>query len=178
MTIMTSTRIKVRSLTVISLLMVLLISTGCHTHKKNTHLTERSFEQIHFHNIDGVQSDLVREAYEWMGTPYAYAHSEKGEGTDCSGMVLKVYENVTGVKLPRNSAKQAEFCRQIDEREVECGDLVFFATGHEPDKISHVGMMVEEGKFIHASSKKGVLISDLNTPYYMRTFIMFGRVPR
>lgn len=120
---------------------------------------------------------IVEEAMTWIGTPYAYAKNDKTEGTDCSGMVLTVYEEVLGKKLPRNSAKQAEFCIPLDPGEVVIGDLVFFATGKDPDKISHVGIMIDEVNFVHASSKRGVVVSRIDTPYYIRTFKMFGRVP-
>ena len=60
-----------------------------------------------------------------MGTPYKYAGSDKGKGTDCSGLVTKVYLDVTGKKLPRNSKQQAEFCKKIGKRSVKAGDLVF-----------------------------------------------------
>ncbi len=114
---------------------------------------------------------------EWLGTPYAYAKSDKGDGTDCSGMVLQVYLSICDIKLPRNSAKQAEFCKKIEPDDVKVGDLVFFATGKDPDKISHVGIMIDDVSFIHASTSKGVVISRIDTPYYIRTFKMFGRVP-
>ena len=90
-------------------------------------------------------------------------------------MGLKVYEKATGIKLPRNSAKQAEFCRELKGKDVKVGDLAFFATGKDPKKISHVGIMINDKEFIHASTRKGVVISDITTPYYERTFIMFGR---
>lgn len=70
-------------------------------------------------------------------------------------MVLSVYEKVTGVKLPRNSAKQAEFCIPVKKKQLKIGDLVFFATGKNPDRISHVGIMVNDCEFIHASASKG-----------------------
>lgn len=54
---------------------------------------------------------------------------------------------------------------------------MFFATGHDPEKISHVGIMIDDVCFVHASTKKGVIVSRIDTPYYIRTFIMFGRVP-
>lgn len=121
--------------------------------------------------------NVVKEAMQWEGTPYKYAGSEKGGGTDCSGMVMAVYEKTTGVKLPRNSANQAEFCKEIHADDLKIGDLCFFATGKDPNRISHVGIMIDETRFIHSSTSKGVVISDITTPYYTRTFIQFGRVP-
>ncbi len=120
---------------------------------------------------------IVKEAQGWLGTPYGYGRAEKGVACDCSGMVMSVYEKVTGIKLPRNSAKQQEFCKKLKKKDVKVGDLCFFATGKDPDKVSHVGIMVDEKNFIHASTSKGVGISDINQPYYIRTFKGYGRVP-
>lgn len=128
--------------------------------------------------LDDDQYALVEEALEWLGTPYAYACDSKGKGTDCSGMTLRLYEDVLSVKLPRNSAKQAEACKEIDKDDLRPGDLVFFATGKDPERISHVGMMLTADEFIHASSRKGVVINSLSTPYYIRTYIRSGRVRR
>lgn len=119
---------------------------------------------------------IIEEAYTWLGTPYGYAHAEKGVATDCSGMVLRVFEKTAGIKLPRNSAKQAEFCKEIKKKDVKGGDLVFFATGKDPERISHVGIMVDDCSFIHASSSKGVVVSKITQSYYVRTFRVFGRV--
>ena len=120
---------------------------------------------------------IVKEASGWLGTPYGYGRAEKGRACDCSGMVMSVYEEVTGVKLPRNSAQQQEFCRKLKEKDVRVGDLCFFATGKDPDKTSHVGIMIDDTNFIHASTSKGVVVSDITQPYYVRTFKGFGRVP-
>lgn len=127
--------------------------------------------------LSGLQKKLLEEAYSWLGTPYAYAKQDKGVGTDCSGMVMSVYLKATGCKLPRNSAKQADYCKPLEEKEAATGDLVFFATGSDPKKVSHVGIVVDHDRFIHASSSKGVVLSTLKSPYFTRTFLMFGRVP-
>ena len=124
-----------------------------------------------------TQQMIVEEARTWLGTPYKYAKAEKGEGTDCSGMVMKVYEQAAGCKIPRNSAKQAEYCRKVKETEVDTGDLVFFATGSDPEKVSHVGIVVDSDSFIHASSSKGVVISKISNAYFAQRLLMFGRVP-
>lgn len=121
---------------------------------------------------------LVEEARTWLGTPYVYAADKKGEGTDCSGMVMQVYLAALDYALPRNSARQAEFCLRIDAEEAEAGDLVFFATGKDPKKVSHVGLLVDRESFIHASSSKGVVVSKLSNPWYAARLLMYGRVPQ
>ncbi len=128
-------------------------------------------------DLSKSDSNILKEASSWLGTPYGYGCAEKGKACDCSGMVMSVYEKVTGVKLPRNSAQQQEFCKNLKKKDVRVGDLCFFATGKDPDKTSHVGIMVDETNFIHASTSKGVVVSDITQPYYERTFKGFGRVP-
>lgn len=128
--------------------------------------------------LDKEQRALIEESLTWLGTPYRYAADVKGEGTDCSGMMLRLYMDILGKPLPRNSAKQAEVCDEVKKEDLRPGDLVFFATGRDPKRISHVGMMLTAEEFIHASSSKGVVINSLYTPYYTRTYIFGGRVKR
>lgn len=122
------------------------------------------------------QRRLIREAETWLGTPYQYAAAEKGVGADCSGLVMKVFEKIYNIKLPRNSAKQAEYCVTLESNDVRSGDLVFFATGEDKELISHVGIMLDNQHFLHASSSKGVVVSDILNPYYSRTFLRYGRI--
>lgn len=170
-----------RCLLVISIGLIICLSS-CHTHKKNKNQSAGiNREEILIkkqHPVTKEQEAILEEAYSWLGTPYKYAAQEKGKGTDCSGLVMMVYEVSTGEKIPRNSAKQAEYCEKIEASEVDKGDLVFFATGKDPNRVSHVGIIVDTDSFIHASSSKGVIISDLKNNYYQRTFKMYGRVPR
>ena len=164
-----------KNLLIFLLIAIVLGMTSCRTSQKLTDSgRSHSFET----STERKYGEVVTEAHSWIGTPYKYASQEKGVGTDCSGMVMIVYETTTGEKLPRNSAKQAEFCEEINIEDVKEGDLVFFATGKDPTIVSHVGIMIDKEKFIHASSSKGVVISSLNNSYYQSRLIMFGRVPR
>lgn len=153
--------------------------SSCKSHKSISGYDAKPHQEVTINvgNATPTQKKIAEEAYSWIGTPYTYAKAEKGKGTDCSGMVMVIYENITGEKIPRNSAKQAEFCNRIADEDVATGDLVFFATGNDADKISHVGIVVDSENFIHASSSKGVVLSKISNPYYVRTFKMFGRVP-
>lgn len=173
---------------IILIIILSILVGGCATSKhspkrsvRNKYKKERVIkkshkEKIKVRNLTGIRKEIVEEALDWEGTPYRYAGYTKGEGTDCSGMVLSVYLDIAGIKLPRNSAKQAEFCKHINSSNVEPGDLVFFATGKDPSRVSHVGIMIDEDRFIHASTSKGVVISNVSAPYYQRTFKGFGRV--
>ncbi|MDE5871027.1 MAG: C40 family peptidase [Muribaculaceae bacterium] len=128
-------------------------------------------------DISKARKRIVEEAMTWKGTPYGYGKAEKGKASDCSGMVVSVYLKVTGIKLPRNSAQQKDFCKVLKKKDVEIGDLCFFATGKDPDKVSHVGIMIDDRNFIHSSTSKGVVVSDITQPYWIKTFKGFGRVP-
>lgn len=123
------------------------------------------------------RKQIVEEAQTWLGTPYKYDAKEKGVGTDCSGLVMQVFLAALDYPIPRNSAKQAEFCRPLKQAEIQAGDLVFFATGKDPAKVSHVGILIDTEQFIHASSSKGVVVSKLANPWYAQRLLMFGRIP-
>lgn len=138
-------------------------------------MNENRLESDAAKGLKGDERKIVEEAFEWMGTPYAYGRQDKGVATDCSGMVMLVYEKALGCKLPRNSAKQAEACDEIDHKRVKTGDLVFFIT-NGGNKINHVGIMIDNTEFIHASSH-GVMVSSMETDYYKKHLVKFCRVP-
>ncbi|MDE7388038.1 MAG: C40 family peptidase [Muribaculaceae bacterium] len=119
-------------------------------------------------------SRLVKEARKWIGTPYRYGGVTRS-GVDCSGLVMELYREVYGIKLPRSSAAQQEFCVGIPYKELAPGDLVFFATGRG-SMVSHVGLYIGSDRMIHASSSRGVIESGLNEKYYQLTFHSAGRV--
>lgn len=119
---------------------------------------------------------LYKELKRWLGTPYSYAAHTCGEGTDCSGLVMEVYQTIYGVKLHRNSAKMLEVnCRIIDYDDLREGDLVFFCTNDE-GRVSHVGIYLKDSKFVHASSSRGVTVDDLRQNYYATHFHAAARV--
>ncbi|MBE6319173.1 MAG: NlpC/P60 family protein [Bacteroidales bacterium] len=122
-----------------------------------------------------IRDELVNEARKWLGAKYKYGGHSKN-GTDCSGMVMEVYLAVCDYKLPRSSKEQQEFCKKIDKDELRKGDLVFFVTGKNKKRVSHVGLYIGGDDFIHSSSSKGVIISSLNQNYYKRTYHSSGRV--
>lgn len=120
---------------------------------------------------------LYDECRQWLGVPYLYGGQDK-DGTDCSGFVMQVYKAVYDRKIERNSARIFERnCEEIDKDELREGDLVFFVTGRT-GRISHVGLYLKDGKFVHASSSRGVRVSDLGENYYVKHFKCAGRVRR
>lgn len=117
---------------------------------------------------------LLNEANQWLGTPYKYGGSTK-DGVDCSGFVMQVYLSSLAIKLPRNSKEQSDYCTPANKTELIPGDLLFFGSGKT---ISHVGIFIGDSRMIHASTSKGVIISDINEEYYIRNFKGSGKVEK
>lgn len=117
---------------------------------------------------------LLNEASQWLGTPYKYGGESKS-GVDCSGFVMQVYLSSLAIKLPRNSKEQSDYCTPTKKTELVPGDLLFFGSGKS---ISHVGIFIGDTRMIHASSSKGVIISDINEEYYLRNFKGSGKVEK
>lgn len=120
---------------------------------------------------------LVEEAITWLGTPYRFGGQDYS-GTDCSGLTMKVYDKALGIKIPRNSAEQQKFCSGISQNALKAGDLIFFCTGRDRNRVSHVGIYIGDGKFIHSSSSRGVIVSALGENYYVTHYHSSGFVPR
>ena len=112
-------------------------------------------------------SDVVRTAYAYRGTRYRYGGSARG-GFDCSGFTRYVYAQ-RGVELPHSSRAQYSTGKVVSKSSMKPGDLVFFSTTRRG--ISHVGIYVGDGKFVHASSARGrVRVDSLNSGYYSERF--------
>lgn len=120
---------------------------------------------------------LYSECASWLGASYKYGGTTKS-GVDCSGFVYMVYKVVFGKTLTRQSAGMLnDNCTKINKSQLREGDLVFFRTdGKKSSTPNHVGIYLKENKFIHASTSKGVVVSDLLQSYYVTNWITGGRV--
>lgn len=127
--------------------------------------------------LKGDELLLVEEAMTWLGTPYRFGGQDYS-GTDCSGLTMRVYDKALGIKIPRNSAEQQKFCKGISQNTLQAGDLIFFCTGRDRRHVSHVGIYIGDGKFIHSSSSRGVIVSALGENYYVTRYHSSGFVPR
>jgi len=121
--------------------------------------------------VEEVRSlHLFRAIDEWFGTPYRLGGSTK-EGIDCSALMQIFGTSLFSVNLPRTAREQYAATTRITRGELREGDLVFFNT---VSGVSHVGMYLQNNKFVHASSG-GVTISDLYEDYWLKKFIGAGR---
>lgn len=118
---------------------------------------------------------LYTEASEWIGVPYRGGGDTK-RGTDCSGLTYQLYRKVYHSQLPRNTEDLKTACNKVAKRSLKEGDLVFFSSNSSRKKVAHVGIYLKNGKFVHASTSKGVIVSHLNEEYYTRHWISGGRI--
>jgi cell wall-associated NlpC family hydrolase len=125
--------------------------------------------QVRPQGVDGLRTSLVNTAQSYLGVPYLWGGTS-AQGFDCSGLTMSVYR-LNGLQLPRNSRDQFEAGTPVPVEELRQGDLLFFATGGA-GSVSHVGLYVGEGTFIHAPSRgKSICREQLATSYYRKTFV-------
>ncbi len=110
---------------------------------------------------------------EWYGVPYKYGGKTKS-GIDCSNFTSTLYSNIYNKSLTGSSSSIFDQCKTISKSNLEEGDLVFFKI--DGDKISHIGVYLQNNKFVHATTKKGVMIDDLDEAYYKKYFYKAGRL--
>ena len=125
---------------------------------------------------NGEAAALMKSAASYSGVRYRWGGASRS-GTDCSGFTTQVFRS-QGVKLPRTSQEQSQVGKQVSKSSLEKGDLVFFRTTRGR-RVSHVGIYVGNGKFIHSSSGSGhVQVSSLAEGYYSNRFVGGRRVKK
>ena len=144
-------------------------STQLAKHKKrevNRHQEPREYADAA--ESSGTGNDVVRSALGYRGTPYRYGGASRG-GFDCSGFTSYLYGK-KGISLPHTARGQFQHGKAVSHNSLKSGDLVFFHT--VTPGISHVGMYIGNGKFVHSSSRRsgGVRVDNINSGYYRNAF--------
>ncbi|WP_394749139.1 C40 family peptidase [Spongiimicrobium salis] len=141
-------------------------------------------ERKRFADLLGISvTDLENEKLystinQWLGVPYLWGGTTKN-GIDCSSFVQQVYKDVYEKELPRTSIEQfyvdtkAHFRNQ---KYLKQGDLIFFRLRHKDKVVSHVGIYLQNGKFLGSNSPRGVEIVDLNSDYWQDKYVASARL--
>jgi len=109
---------------------------------------------------------------DWYGTPYHLGGTTK-KGVDCSAFSQFLFASVYGLNIPRTAREQYNSTSRISRTQLTEGDLIFFNTR---GGISHVGVYLQNNKFVHASTSGGVMISDIFDEYWAKKFVGVGRL--
>lgn len=134
-------------------------------------LKERYAELLDVSQREIKNEKLYRFIDDWMGVPYRNGGMDK-KGVDCSGFVFLLEREIFDKSVPRIAKKMAENVKRKYEEELEEGDLVFFDFSGQ--KFSHVGVYLKNNRFVHASSSKGVIVSNLKDNWYYKYFSRGG----
>ena len=159
-----------------SFIFFLLCLTGCRTAapKLDYRALVRAADRL---GVDIGPKDhhaLYLEAAQWIGTPYR-SGGQSRRGTDCSGFVRQVYKAAYGIDLPRSTDQQMDATSRVRRGKLHEGDLVFFH-GSRKRRVNHVGIYLKDGKFVHASTSRGVMVSRLDEDYWDEHWMRGGRV--
>jgi len=132
--------------------------------EKNVRLEgEIEYEPADMSGVGGLRVDVIASGKKYLGKPYVWGGTGP-DGFDCSGLMQTIFAE-NGIGIPRGAKDQYKEARKIERKELRPGDLIFFETYAKG--VSHVGIWVGDGKFLHAeSSDAGVTITPVSIPYW------------
>ncbi len=168
-----------------SFLLLTLLFTACKSRKKSLQtanyqlekpsnkIASKYAEEMEVSKSDIKNGKLYNFIDDWEGTKYQYGGLSKS-GIDCSGLIFLIYQEVYHKHIPRMTNQQVEIIKRKYENQFKEGDLIFF--DFDGKKFSHVGLYLQNGYYVHASTKKGVMIEKLQNPYTYKYFSRGGTV--
>jgi len=121
--------------------------------------------------------DVLFRALGLVGTPYRWGGNTPDAGFDCSGLIGYVYRDAAGISLPRSTREMIGMrAPDIGKDSLQTGDLIFFAT-NGGSQVSHAGIYVGEGRFVHAPATGGtVKLDSLSKAYWQKAYLSAKRV--
>jgi len=155
--------LKTQSL-ILALLTAILFTVSCSIMPDNSYSVRNRYNP---------HSGIKTAAESFLGVPYRYGGKDR-YGMDCSGLVVAVFKKAFRLELPHSSHKLFKLGKDVEIQNLKTGDLVFFRS--KTAMISHVGIYLGKNIFIHASSSRGVIESNLTSPYYRKRFIGAKRI--
>lgn len=144
------------------------------TQKLKIFLSSQIEKKIDSLSVAPIQ--VVDSAKTYIGTKYCYGGKTRN-CTDCSGLLFQVFSSLN-ITLPHNSDDLAHWGRIIINKDsLKTGDFVFFVDTYKTNKfITHSGIYVSDGNFVHASTQRGVILSNLKEKYYAQKFVFGTRI--
>lgn len=124
---------------------------------------------------DAPRGGMIERALSWLGVRYRFGGQDEKKGFDCAGLVRRVFSSMA-VNLPRTAAAQFGQGCIVERHELQPGDLVFFRNTYKRG-ISHVGIYIGNGEFVHAASRRRAVVVDrLDAPYFRERFAGARRI--
>jgi probable lipoprotein NlpC len=118
-------------------------------------------------------SQMLRaEIQSWLGTPHRMGGLSR-RGIDCSGLVVVLYDDLFGMRLPRTTTALMRRGRRVEKRHLTAGDLVFFKP---TAKFYHVGIYLGQGEFVHTSTSNGVMLSRIDDFFWRQCYLTSRRL--
>ena len=163
-------------------ILLILITSGCNLFRRTSSEPETNTSSANYnkyseafgYKLNGNENPkLLKSVDSWLGVPYKYGGCSK-HGTDCSCLIQNIYKDVYGIDLPRRVVDIGDRARKINKKKAKSGDLFFFEISK--NKVSHIGLHISQGYFIHASSSNGVMINHIDENYYRNAFSFAGRI--
>jgi cell wall-associated NlpC family hydrolase len=165
-------RLPIKTL-VLPVLFAAAFATGCASTQASV-VAARGRAAVEPRTADAQVGGAVAEvAMGMVGTRYRYGGTDPIEGFDCSGLVYYAYGQA-GYSVPRTSQELFRTARKIAVGEADPGDLMFF---QDQTKLSHVGIYLGDGMFVHApATGREVAVASLDLPYYRQHLVAVGRL--
>ncbi|OHC65025.1 MAG: hydrolase Nlp/P60 [Pseudomonadales bacterium RIFCSPLOWO2_02_FULL_63_210] len=159
--------------TPVALLLLAALLTGCAGRTS----APQPIVHVPAASLHSGAEDVLFRALGLVGTPYRYGGNTPAGGFDCSGLIGYVYRDAAGVLLPRSTRELISMrAPAVGRNALQSGDLVFFATSGG-GQVSHAGIYVGDGRFVHAPSSGGtVRLDSLSNSYWQRTYLEAKRV--
>ena len=151
---------------VCSCLSAVLLLVGCSAPKRPAVVQDSYAVGDELTPQESFNDRILKHFAKWQGVPYRLGGNTMS-GIDCSAFVQITFRDVFKMKLPRTTAAQSEIGADINREDLSQGDLVLFKTSR---RSRHVGIYMGNGQFMHASTSNGVMISELNNPYWKRHY--------
>lgn len=160
-------------LVVVVVCTILLASCSSSRYYSSSDLSIKVSEtRVDLDDSDKVKQILNQQYSDWGHVQHRMGGTTKN-GIDCSGLVYQTYRTKLGINMPRSTEYQSKTGQTIQQEKLRAGDLVFFKTGIF---TRHVGIYIDKGDFLHVSTSKGVMISNLEDPYWSDTYWKANRV--